>query len=81
MTLSNPLSSDIGKAPFSSQCSRKGRDNIRARPALEAALDLIATRKINIKDTITHTLPLEQIQAGFKIVAGAGESLKVVLVP
>ncbi len=53
-----------------------------AAPAdLEAALDLIATQKINIKDTITHTLPLDQIQAGFKIVAEAKESLKVVLEP
>ncbi len=51
-----------------------------AAPAdLAAALDLIATRKINVKDTITQTLPLEQIQAGFKIVAEAKESLKVVL--
>jgi L-iditol 2-dehydrogenase len=46
---------------------------------LEAALQLIADKKINVKDTITQTLPLEQIQAGFKIVAEAKESLKVVL--
>ena len=51
-----------------------------AAPAdLEAALDLIATQKINVKDTITQTLPLEQIQAAFKIVAEAKDSLKVVL--
>ena len=51
-----------------------------AAPAdLEAALELIATQKINVKDTITQTLPLEQIQAAFKIVAEAKESLKVVL--
>ena len=51
-----------------------------AAPAdLAAALDLIATQKINVKDTITQTLPLEQIQAAFKIVAEAKESLKVVL--
>ena len=53
-----------------------------AAPAdLEAALDLIATGKINVKDTITQVLPLKQIQAGFKIVAEAKESLKVVLEP
>jgi L-iditol 2-dehydrogenase len=51
-----------------------------AAPAdLEAALDLIAAKKINVKDTITQTLPLEEIQTGFKIVAEAKESLKVVL--
>jgi L-iditol 2-dehydrogenase len=48
---------------------------------LEAALALIADKKINIKDTITQTLPLQQIQAAFKIVAEAQESLKVVLEP
>jgi L-iditol 2-dehydrogenase len=51
-----------------------------AAPAdLEAALKLIADKTINIKDTITQTLPLEQIQSAFKIVADAQESLKVVL--
>jgi L-iditol 2-dehydrogenase len=46
---------------------------------LAAALALIADKKIDVKDTITQTLPLRQIQAGFKIVAEAQESLKVVL--
>ena len=51
-----------------------------AAPAdLEEALALIAHKTINIKDTITQTLPLTQIQAAFKIVAEAQESLKVVL--
>ncbi len=51
-----------------------------AAPAdLETALKLIADKTINVKDTITQTLPLEQIQAGFKIVTEAKESLKVVL--
>ena len=48
---------------------------------LAAALALIADKTINIKDTITQTLPLTQIQAAFKIVAEAKESLKVVLEP
>lgn len=53
-----------------------------AAPAdLEEALALIANKTINIKDTITQTLPLTQIQAAFKIVAEAKESLKVVLEP
>jgi L-iditol 2-dehydrogenase len=51
-----------------------------AAPAdLEAAIDLIATQKINVKDTITQLMPLQQIQAAFKIVAEARDSLKVVL--
>jgi L-iditol 2-dehydrogenase len=48
---------------------------------LEAALALIADQKINIQDTITQVMPLQQIQAAFKIVAEAKESLKVVLEP
>ena len=53
-----------------------------AAPAdLSEALEFIANKKINVKDTITQTLPLSQIQQGFKIVAEAQESLKVVLEP
>jgi L-iditol 2-dehydrogenase len=53
-----------------------------AAPAdLAEALEFIANKKINVKDTITQTLPLSQIQQGFKIVAEAQESLKVVLEP
>ena len=48
---------------------------------LEEALALIQNKKINVKDTITHKLPLEEIQKGFKLVADAKESLKVVLEP
>jgi L-iditol 2-dehydrogenase len=48
---------------------------------LEEALALIAHKKINVKDTITHKLPLAQIQEAFKIVVAAQESLKVVLEP
>lgn len=48
---------------------------------LEEALELIKDGKINVKDMITHILPFEEIQKGFKIVEEAGESLKVVLRP
>jgi len=48
---------------------------------LEESLDLIKDRRINVKDMITHRLPLEEIQEGFKIVSDAKESLKVVLEP
>ncbi len=46
---------------------------------LEEALRLIADKSVNVKNTITHTLPLAKIQEGFKIVIEAKESLKVVL--
>ena len=48
---------------------------------LEKSLDLIKSKKINVKDMITHKLPLEDIQEGFKITSDAKESLKVVLEP
>ncbi len=48
---------------------------------LEESLYLIEHNKVNVKATITHKLPLEKIQEGFGLVAGAKESLKVVLEP
>ena len=47
---------------------------------LKEALELIRNKKINVKGMITHKLPLEKIQEGFKIVVDAKKSLKVVLV-
>jgi len=46
---------------------------------LEEALDMIEKKAIDIKGMITHTLPFENIRDGFKMVAEANESLKVVL--
>jgi len=44
-------------------------------------LDLIKSGQINVKDMITHRLPLEKVQEGFRLTASAGESLKVMLYP
>jgi len=53
-----------------------------AAPAdLEEAIQLIEARKVNMKDLITHQLPLDQAQEGFRLVSEAKQSLKVVLVP
>jgi L-iditol 2-dehydrogenase len=48
---------------------------------LEEALHLIQNKKVAVREMITHRLPLEKIQEGFRIVSQAGESLKVVLIP
>jgi L-iditol 2-dehydrogenase len=45
------------------------------------AFSLIRRRQINVKDMITHRLPLEEVQKGFQLTAQAAESLKVVLFP
>lgn len=53
-----------------------------AAPAdLEESLELIQSGKVHVKDLITHRLPLDKIQEGFRLVVDAKESLKVVLKP
>ena len=48
---------------------------------LEEALALIRAGRLDVEEMITHRLPLAQAQEGFRLVAEAGESLKVVLRP
>ncbi|MFA7255501.1 MAG: alcohol dehydrogenase catalytic domain-containing protein [Candidatus Omnitrophota bacterium] len=48
---------------------------------LKKAIELIAKGKIPVKDMITHQLPLNQAQEGFRLVTDAGQTLKVVLLP
>ncbi|MBI4020543.1 MAG: alcohol dehydrogenase catalytic domain-containing protein [Candidatus Aenigmarchaeota archaeon] len=45
------------------------------------ALDMIKNRKINVKDMITHRLPLAETGRGFRLAAGAGDSMKVIIEP
>ena len=46
---------------------------------MKNALELIASRKIKVDDMITHILPLQEIGTGFKLVASAKESVKVIV--
>ncbi|XES78435.1 MAG: zinc-dependent dehydrogenase [Candidatus Bathyarchaeia archaeon] len=48
---------------------------------LEASLGLLSHQKLNVQDMITHRLPLTEAAEGFRLVATAGESLKVILQP
>ena len=48
---------------------------------LEEALQILAQKKINVADMITHRLSLREIAAGFRLVAEAGKSLKVIIEP
>ncbi|MEM2210234.1 MAG: zinc-dependent dehydrogenase [Nitrososphaerales archaeon] len=48
---------------------------------LQESFDLIAKRKVNVRDMVTHRLSLAEIGLGFKLVAEAGESLKVIIEP
>jgi L-iditol 2-dehydrogenase len=45
------------------------------------ALELIRLGKVPVKDMITHRLPLNDIREGFRLVAEAKESLKVIINP
>ncbi|HBO83817.1 MAG: alcohol dehydrogenase [Deltaproteobacteria bacterium GWC2_42_11] len=48
---------------------------------IETAIELIANKRVNVKDMITHRLPLEDTGRGFKLVAEAKESIKVIIEP
>ncbi|MDD5311341.1 MAG: zinc-dependent dehydrogenase [Candidatus Omnitrophica bacterium] len=45
------------------------------------ALELLRSRKINAKDMITHRFALADAGKGFKLVAGASNSIKVIIEP
>jgi L-iditol 2-dehydrogenase len=48
---------------------------------LRRALELIKTRRINVRDMVTHELCLAEAGKGFKLVAEAKKSLKVIIKP
>ena len=48
---------------------------------LEDSMHVLATKQLNIKDMITHRLSLSNAQEGFRLMAEAGQSLKVILEP
>lgn len=45
------------------------------------SMELIRSGRVKVSDLITHRLPLERAQEGFGLVAGAGESIKVIITP
>ncbi|UCD26491.1 MAG: alcohol dehydrogenase catalytic domain-containing protein [Candidatus Bathyarchaeota archaeon] len=48
---------------------------------LEESLEILAQKKVNVTDMITHRLGLLQTAEGFKLVADASKSLKVIIEP
>ncbi len=48
---------------------------------IEDSLRVLATGKLNVKDMITHRLDIREAQEGFRLMAEAGNSLKVILEP
>ena len=45
------------------------------------AMELIRQGRVNVREMITHRLPLEETAEGFRLVEEAGESLKVIIEP
>jgi L-iditol 2-dehydrogenase len=48
---------------------------------LEEALQILAQKRVNVSDMITHRLDIREAAEGFRLVAEAGKSLKVILEP
>jgi L-iditol 2-dehydrogenase len=48
---------------------------------LEDSMRVLATKRLNVKDMITHRLSLSEAAEGFRLMAEAGQSLKVILEP
>jgi L-iditol 2-dehydrogenase len=48
---------------------------------LEESMAVLASKRLNVKDMITHRLSLREAQEGFRLMAEAGQSLKVILEP
>ncbi|PVX24830.1 MAG: alcohol dehydrogenase [Candidatus Bathyarchaeum sp.] len=48
---------------------------------LEEALQILAKKRVNVSDMITHRLDIREAAEGFRLVAEAGKSLKVILEP
>jgi len=48
---------------------------------LAEALELIGSGQVNVREMVTHRLSLDETGLGFRLVAEAGESLKVVVEP
>lgn len=45
------------------------------------AIEIIRSKKVVVEDMITHKLPIEKTQEGFKLVAQAKKSMKVIIIP
>jgi len=48
---------------------------------IRAAIELIGSGRLNVQDMITHRLPLDRTGEGFRLVAEAGPSIKVIIEP
>lgn len=64
-----------------SKCATLTTSYAAAAEDIKEAIKLIRTRKVVVSDMVTHRLGLAETGLGFKLVAGAGESIKVIIEP
>ncbi|UCF50389.1 MAG: zinc-dependent dehydrogenase [Thermoplasmatales archaeon] len=48
---------------------------------IKEAIELIKTKKVKVRDLITHRFPLNEAEKGFKLTAQAGDSIKIIIEP
>jgi L-iditol 2-dehydrogenase len=48
---------------------------------LNEAIELIKTKKVEVRDLITHRFPLDEAAKGFKLAAQANDSIKIIIEP
>jgi L-iditol 2-dehydrogenase len=48
---------------------------------LEESLTILKQKKVDVSEMITHRLDIHNVAEGFRLVATAGESLKVIIEP
>jgi L-iditol 2-dehydrogenase len=48
---------------------------------LEESLAVLSQKKLNVADMITHRFGIQQAAEGFRLMAEAGESLKIIIEP
>jgi len=64
-----------------SRCLKIVTSYAAVKKDLEEALSLISKGKINVKDMITHRLPLSETAKGFSLMIKGENSLKVIINP
>ncbi|MCZ6791764.1 MAG: zinc-binding dehydrogenase, partial [Candidatus Dadabacteria bacterium] len=48
---------------------------------LAIALELIRSKRVNVRDMVTHRLPLSETGEGFRMVDEGGDSIKIIVEP
>jgi len=64
-----------------SKCATMTTSYAAVEKDLKEAIGLISSGKVNVKEMITHRLPIEKTGEGFELVTAAQDSIKVIIEP